>query len=66
MLVDGQRYRFLRIGVYVTAIQKRVVDAAFYSASCLECGEDFEATHFLENEMFGVARKCQACRSFAA
>jgi len=63
MLVDGQRYRFQRVGIHVTAIQQRTVEVAFYAASCLECGEDFEAVHFLENDMFGVARKCGACRS---
>lgn len=66
MMVDGQRYRFLRIGIHITAIQRRPVDAAFYAASCIDCGEDFEAVHFLTNDMFGVARKCEACRPSAA
>lgn len=62
MILDTQRYRFLRLGVYVGPQSGNVFDGAWYASECATCGTPFEAFSDHANKSFSAARRCDGCK----
>ena len=61
MMIDGQRYRFLRAGVYVSQRTGEPCDVAWYRTNCADCGTEFDLFIKMDAPKFYASRRCSDC-----
>jgi len=61
MMIDGQGYRFLRAGVYVSERTGQPCDVAWYRTNCAECETEFELFVKTDAPIFYASRRCSDC-----
>lgn len=61
MMIDGQCYRFLRAGVYVSERTGNAFDVAWYRTNCADCGMEMEVYVRTDAGRFYASRRCSAC-----
>jgi hypothetical protein len=60
MKMDGQPYRFVRVGMY-QGQTGNVSEVSFWECPCKECGNVFEAFVKLDDKAFQPSRRCGEC-----
>lgn len=61
MMIDAQRYRFLRVGVYVSERTGQASDVAWYRTACADCGTEFDLFIKTDAQQFYASRRCTDC-----
>jgi hypothetical protein len=61
MLIDGQRYRFLKAGVHVNERTGEPCDVAWYRINCADCETEMDIFTKVDSVWFHPSRRCSDC-----
>jgi hypothetical protein len=61
MMIDGQRYRFLKAGLYVSKRTGNAFDVAWYLTNCADCETQIEVSVLVDAVKFYASRRCADC-----